>query len=693
MTYSVKENISILLPYKEDFNKRKAGAVSLYVSELSRSSRYKNNIYVFGEKFKGKHLSNNFIGTEIGYDLISSKTKRYLDNYLLYLKNSKIKLIEIHNRPNYFHYLRKKTKIKINFFFHNDPLSMKGSETAELRREMLDGCEKIIFNSVFTKKCFFDGLNEKLYIDKYDIIYNSTNKIKKFPKKQKLITFVGKLNHSKGYDLFTKAIKKILDKFPDYKAIAIGDEKRKKIFFQHKNFKELGFLTYNKTISYLLKTDIATIPSIWNEPFGRTSMEASRCGCYTIVSNVGGLKETSDNIILINNITEQKIYNEIKYAIENKNLKKNLQKKALKNVKHLVSENTSKLDNIRKNIFLDESKSLNKKRIINIYNHGAKLNHRLFNISIGKKISSGFTRNGYDVIDISDRDFEEGSRFNKVKKFQNYIFETLNNYLPKILIFAHCRLIDVNFLKKIKESYPNIILIEWNEDYLGLEGPDSRKNYKSLKLKEKFIDYYFITTNPNKIIGKLKNSYFFLVPVDKNIENLKQFEKNNKFDIFFALSHGVNRGVLKKGKEDEREKILKKIKENKNINSNFFGFNNKEPIWASNYNQELAKCSMGLNLSRGKPIDLYSSNRIASYIGNGLLTFIDYRTGLQKIFNKNEAVYYKSTEDLIKKIIFFKKNDKIRKRIAKNGYIKYHKLYNSQSLSKKILNVVYNSKK
>ena len=126
---------------------------------------------------------------------------------------------------------------------------------------------------------------------------------------------------------------------------------------------------------------------------------------------------------------------------------------------------------------------------------------------------------------------------------------------------------------------------------------------------------------------------------------------------------------------------------------NVLGFNDKEPIWASNYNQELAKCNMGLNLSRGRPIDLYSSNRIASYIGNGLLTFIDHRTGLQKIFNKNEAVYYKSTEDLIKKIIFFKKNDKIRKRIAKNGYIKYHKLYNSESLSKKIINLVYNSKK
>ena len=34
---------------------------------------------------------------------------------------------------------------------------------------------------------------------------------------------------------------------------------------------------------------------------------------------------------------------------------------------------------------------------------------------------------------------------------------------------------------------------------------------------------------------------------------------------------------------------------------------------------------------------------------------------------------------LIKKIIFFLKNEKTRKRIAKNLYSKYHKLYSSKN--------------
>jgi hypothetical protein len=49
---------------------------------------------------------------------------------------------------------------------------------------------------------------------------------------------------------------------------------------------------------------------------------------------------------------------------------------------------------------------------------------------------------------------------------------------------------------------------------------------------------------------------------------------------------------------------------------------------------------MGLNLSRGKPTKYYSSNRIASIMGNGLLTFIDEKVQMQDFFNKNEINYY-----------------------------------------------------
>ena len=76
---------------------------------------------------------------------------------------------------------------------------------------------------------------------------------------------------------------------------------------------------------------------------------------------------------------------------------------------------------------------------------------------------------------------------------------------------------------------------------------------------------------------------------------------------------------------------------------------------------------MGLNLSRGLPTKYYSSNRIASLMGNGLLTFIDQKTMLEDFFNKNEIVFYNNLNDLADKINFYKKNDVLRKKIAMNG--------------------------
>ena len=53
-------------------------------------------------------------------------------------------------------------------------------------------------------------------------------------------------------------------------------------------------------------------------------------------------------------------------------------------------------------------------------------------------------------------------------------------------------------------------------------------------------------------------------------------------DLFYAMSHGVNRATLKKGKTDERNNLLDKlINKLDDINCDFYGFKNKEPIWGN----------------------------------------------------------------------------------------------------------------
>ena len=102
-------------------------------------------------------------------------------------------------------------------------------------------------------------------------------------KKRKIITFVGKLNHSKGYDTFARAIIKILKQYKDWKSIIIGDEPREKYNFKHNRLFHLGWITHDKTLNIYKKSSISVVPSHWEEPFGRTSsnlpLEGARQFC------------------------------------------------------------------------------------------------------------------------------------------------------------------------------------------------------------------------------------------------------------------------------------------------------------------------------------------------------------------------------------------------------------------------------
>jgi len=159
-----------------------------------------------------------------------------------------------------------------------------------------------------------------------------------------------------------------------------------------------------------------------------------------------------------------------------------------------------------------------------------------------------------------------------------------------------------------------------------------------------------------------------------------------KKDLFYAMSHGVNRAVLKTGSEDSRVEFLDKlVKKIPNIKYDFYGFSNKQPIWGNDFNNQLINSKMGLNLSRGKPTKHYSSNRIASIMGNGLLTFVDKKVGMTDFFNKHDIITYININDLSDKIRFFSKNDKLRKKIAKNGKKKYFKLFNETKISKYLI--------
>ena len=688
--------IATILPYKENYTFSKAAAASLWVSEFYKYSRFKKTNYIFGYTNTKDYLSENYINIKVNNlkSKLSSSTIDYCNNFINKSKKFNYDIIEIHNRPLVFTYVSKKISCKYILYFHNDPLSMKGSKTINERQTLINSVDKIIFVSNWVQKRFFNDLDQKL-INKTEVIYPSIHPEKKLFKKENRIVFVGKLNESKGYDIYRDAITKILNEFSNWEAYSIGDESRNKPIINHEKHKELGYLNHKEVLDFLKYSEIAVVPSRWEEPFGRTALESSSRGCATIISNRGGLPETTDHGIILKKLNYNELYISIKYLIKNPKKRKILQLNGFKNVKHITKINSNEIDNIRERLISDFKINYikNKLRILNIYNLGQKLNHRLYNISLGKKFTNGFIRNEHDVLEISDRDFIKQNRvfgFKKVQdKFQEYLIETFKNYNPNFLFFGHTNNINLETFEALKNINKNLIISQWNEDPIMPSLKDSKLNIDKIMKYKNYTDHTFITTDPsvfNKHDRNLKNIHFCFIPVDKNIESYEVYKLSPRNDLFYAMSHGVNRATLKKGKSDNRIHFLNNlIKLMSNVNHDFYGFENKEPVWGNEFYKALVNSKMGLNLSRGLPTKYYSSNRIASITGNGLLTFIDKKTQLNKFFSNQEMIFYNNIHDLADKISFYKRNDKLRKKIAYNGKKRYFKLFNEKIITKYII--------
>ena len=699
--------ISILLPYKENFSPNYPGAVSLFVKDTSMVSKYKNIIKIFGSTTYKKKLLNNYVNIKLQKNLFQSNNVVFVNNFLKHEIKRNSEIIEIHNRPNYLNLIKNKTKSKIVLYFHNDPLSMLGSKTIFERKQLLKNSDKIIFNSNWSKNRFLMGLNENEYMGKVRTIYQSAPKTKvNFNKKEKLISFIGKLNVAKGYDLFGSSIIKILNKHKNWKAIVIGDEPREKIFFKHKNLIILGFKSHKFILNILKKVSISVVCSRWQEPFGRASLEACSRGCATIISNRGGLPETTKHPIIIDTLTKKTLFQKIDYLIRNKKKRNEIQKKNYIDFIYTHKYITKQIDSLRDDIInpykpeIIKLKNDTKLKILHITNLNERYDGRL-HYNTGRRINNGLIKLGHNVLTLSDRDFVSRSKsitdIYGTKSLNKKIINIFKTFKPNLIILGHADGVSKQTLLTIKKIDKNVKLTQWFLDPVTKYGPDYAKNRKRILHKSKLINCTFVTTHPSAINFKLKNPYFLPNPCDESFETLKNYKNHCDKDIFFGMSHGVHRGTLKPGKFDNREIFINNLIEKcKNIKFDIYGMNNIQPVWGSDFMKIISNSKMGLNLSRGSPVKYYSSDRIAQLIGNGLLTFIDRRTQLNDLISTKEAVFYNNLHDLTRKIKIFTKNNKKRIKIAKNGRYKYHKYFNSTLVAdfivKKTLDMKYQKK-
>jgi glycosyltransferase involved in cell wall biosynthesis len=122
-------------------------------------------------------------------------------------------------------------------------------------------------------------------------------------RRQNEIICVGRAAPEKGIKEAAEAVISLLGRQPSWSARFILSESQRfpgylrAVLETLRSASDRITVELNKTLpevrERLQKAAIAIVPSRWDEPFGRTALEAHAAGCAVISSGTGGLKEVS----------------------------------------------------------------------------------------------------------------------------------------------------------------------------------------------------------------------------------------------------------------------------------------------------------------------------------------------------------------------------------------------------------------
>ena len=354
-------DIQIVLPLREGFGPAHFGAIALCVRDFTEYSRYRQQTHIFGGVDVPAFEQMPYEVVDYSRLPFTSHNRAYAKAILKKLKANPPKLLEVHNRPILVHHIAKEWHGNLALHLHNDPQTMRAAHTAEEREILLQKCAAIYCVSEYIRDRFLDGVQGDA--SKVHVIYNGLRKIPAPPDKQKHILFVGRFQPEKGALDIARALEMVLPEFPDWKGIFIGaarhDPNAKINDYERKVINALksvdsqiemrGYCSHEETMNATLEAAIAVVPSQWNEAFGRTGLEAMACGCATISSVRGGLKEVVGKAAYpLEEVSAERIAQGLRDLIEDENRRTTLQNAGLERAAFFdIARVTQMLDEVR----------------------------------------------------------------------------------------------------------------------------------------------------------------------------------------------------------------------------------------------------------------------------------------------------------------------------------------------------------
>lgn len=183
--------------------------------------------------------------------------------------------------------------------------------------------------------------------------------------RQPVIAFAGRAMPEKGLDVLCAALPAVLDAHPDWRAVLMLNDWDRHAAWAGPHLAPLA--RYGARVSVLhsaplsqvrdtMKTAaIALTPSVWDEPFGLTAVEAHAAGAALISSGRGGLREASgDHALYVNDITPESLAAAMERLINRPEERLALAQAGQRHVvaTHTPQQRSTELEQIRKTVLL-----------------------------------------------------------------------------------------------------------------------------------------------------------------------------------------------------------------------------------------------------------------------------------------------------------------------------------------------------
>lgn len=276
-----------------------------YIDVTSFVSKVKKHIFAFFHKDIHYHYSIEF----------------YLHQAMRHITKCNYDIILLNNRPGYAETIAGKTTSKLVYNLYNDKLNYQTRNFQLIydAASLIISTSNYITNRVRT-------IND--YANKCITIYSGIE-LQKFnrelPSKVKredisltsddfVMMFSGRVTQEKGIMELIEAMN-MLGNYPHIKLLVIGssfygnsDNKNdfaKALIAKAAPLKDriifTGFIPYSEIPCYLQIANVAVIPSVWDDPFPTTVLEAQAMGLPVISTRRGGIPEevTSETAILL----------------------------------------------------------------------------------------------------------------------------------------------------------------------------------------------------------------------------------------------------------------------------------------------------------------------------------------------------------------------------------------------------------